>query len=378
MNILFVDQFAEIGGAQRCLLDLLPAFQEEAWCLRFAIAGEGALTTELRSRGMRVDILPKSALSNLHKPLHEHLQYAAWYWKTAGQLNQIARDFKSDLLYVNGPRTLPPAAFTAWRRRIPLLFHAHNRVLQSSALRILGAHLRLTPARVIACCRYVAHSLRPYHASIDTIYNGVADLRARSRFQSAQSPLIGVIGRIEPEKGQLEFVQAAHLLHRAWPSSRFVVIGAPTHNGNGQEYLQRTMEESRGLPVTFTGWQSDVRDVWRALDMVVVPSLAPEATPRVITEAFSAGVPVVAFSSGGIAELVEDGRTGFLVHTQTPQALANRMLEVLWSDERAVAKVVRNARQRWATDFNLYTYQQRICKIIHESAVEADCCCERA
>lgn len=374
MNILFIDQFADLGGAQRCLLDLMPAFRQRGWNLRFAIPGDGPLTQHLLSRGMPVDLLPTCALSSMHKPVHEYLRYASWHWAATRALCRIARNFKPDLLYVNGPRPLPAAALAARRTGTPLLFHAHNRLLQSTALRAIHVHLRLAAARVIACCEYVAHSLRPHFSSIETIYNGVPDLQSAPRLSSTLGPTIGVIGRIEPEKGQLEFMRAARLVHEERPSCRFVVIGAPML-GNSDRYFRETVTESRGLPVTFTGWRNDISNLFRELDLLVAPSAAHDATPRVVMEAFSAGVPVLAFSSGGIPELITDGHSGFLVQTQSPRALANRILEVLRSKDELLGSVVRNARQRWVEDFNLDVYQQRVCKIVAESGTKMTLAC---
>ncbi len=178
--------------------------------------------------------------------------------------------------------------------------------------------------------------------------------------------VVGVVGRIEPEKGQLDFVRAARLVNRELPGCRFVVIGAPILSRT-DTYLRQTVEESRDLPMTFAGWQSDISQALCDLDLLVVPSVSYEATPRVIIEAFSAGTPVLAFSSGGIPELIQDGRTGFLVNTRSPQALATRMLEVLGQHE-LLSKVARNARRKWATDLSLQAYQERVCDIVLEIA----------
>ena len=139
---------------------------------------------------------------------------------------------------------------------------------------------------------------------------------------------IGVIGRIAPEKGQLEFVQAARLLFRQLAPGRrceFVVCGDALFSS--PEYSRRVRAEAEGLPIEFTGWRDDIRDVLSTLDLVVVPSSAVEATTRVILEAFSAGVPVVAFRSGGIPEIVEDGVTGVLSAPTAPD-LASKLLEL--------------------------------------------------
>ncbi len=368
MNILFLDQFAQLGGAQRCLLDLVPAFRERAWQLRSAVQGHGPFPEKLRGLGLEVDVLPGCTLSSTHKSLNEAFRYSSWYPNAIRAIGQLTVRFKPDLVYVNGPRLIPPAVLVAKRSRTPLLFHAHHRLLQTTALWSVGLHLRCAHAHVIACCRHVADSLRPYlspHA-LEIVYNGVPDMEKPSRLQRGRVPVIGVIGRIEPEKGQLDFVRAARLVHDRFPGSRFVVIGAKLLSET-DAYLRQTVEESRGLPITFTGWQADISQSLCELDLLVVPSLY-DATPRVVVEAFSAGVPVLAFSSGGIPELIENGRTGFLVNTRSPEALANRLLEILARDGNLLSEIARNARQKWVADFRVETYQERVCDIITETA----------
>ena len=65
----------------------------------------------------------------------------------------------------------------------------------------------------------------------------------------------------------------------------------------------------------FAGWVDDIYACMAQLDLLLVPSAGHEATTRVILEAFAAGLPVIAFASGGIPEVVEDGVTGLLANT---------------------------------------------------------------
>lgn len=365
MKILFLDQFGQLGGAQRCLLDLLPAFEQRSWQVRAAIAGEGPFPGKLRGFGIRVDLLPECLLSSTHKPMYESFRYLRWCRQASQVISRLAEDFKPDLLYINGPRLIPTIPVFA---RIPTVFHAHSRLIQTTALWSVGAHLRLTLARVIACCRYVADSLRPYipPERLKTVYNGVPDL-GKARNSYSKCPVVGIVGRIEPEKGQLEFVRAAHLLHRELPNLRFLVIGAPLLS-KSHSYFRQTVEESKNLPLTFAGWQNDISCFLREFDILVVPSRSYDAAPRVVVEAFSAGTPVVAFSSGGIPELIEDGQTGFLVETASPEALASRILQVLRAGDNVRGEVATNARRKWHADFQIELYQERICDIISDTA----------
>jgi len=83
-------------------------------------------------------------------------------------------------------------------------------------------------------------------------------------------------------------------------------------------------------------------------------------------EAFSAGVPVVAFAAGGIPEVITDGQTGFLVQGVTPEALAARIREVMLSDAEDVRRVATNARKAWEGSYTVAKYQSRITDLMEQ------------
>jgi glycosyltransferase involved in cell wall biosynthesis len=274
---------------------------------------------------------------------------------------------ETDLLYVNGPRLVPPAAWIAWRRCIPLVFHCHNRLLQYSAITLTGVALELASAYVIACCQYAVDPLREYVAPdrLHIAYNGVSEL-VTGRLRSARRMRrIGVVGRVEEEKGQLQFVQAARLIHQEIPECRFSVIGIPMFSGN--DYYRKVVASSGGLPIDFVDWQSDTAKIYSGLDLLVVPSTAVEATTRVILEAYSAGVPVVAFRAGGIPEILADEQTGFLAQAATVEALAERVLSVLRMDKETLEAVVRRARRTWRDRFTLEAYRSSVCNVLAQA-----------
>ena len=91
---------------------------------------------------------------------------------------------------------------------------------------------------------------------------------------------------------------------------------------------------------------------------------------RVIVEAFSAGVPVVAFPTGGIPEVITNGETGFLTKGISPEALAARIREVIASGPDVLRRVAANARKAWERSYTLARYQERITAVM-ESLVSA-------
>jgi glycosyltransferase involved in cell wall biosynthesis len=136
------------------------------------------------------------------------------------------------------------------------------------------------------------------------------------------------------------------------------VAGAPLFSG--PEYLERVRAASRDLPVEFFGWQDDIGSTFSRLDLLVVPSSDIDSTPRVVIEAFSGGVPVVAFPAGGIPEILQDQATGFLAANVSPAALAARIRSVLCMGLRPLREVAERAKATWKEKYTLDRYQEEV------------------
>ena len=364
MNILCVEQFANIGGGQRCLLDLLPGLSLRGWNTHVAIPGEGPLAQAVRALGVPLEWLPYRTYTSTRKPAREVVAYAREFPRLIQALEASVRRRRIGLLYVNGPRFLPAAAWVARKHSVPLVFHCHSRVYQRSAVLLAGKALQFSRARVIACCRHSVEPLRRYakRNGIAIVHNGVSGGNALLPRVLNAPRRIGVVGRIEPEKGQMEFLAAARLILKQFPDCRFSIVGAPLFSDN--DYYNKVVDASAGLPVRFSGWQEDVSSVFSELDLLVVPSTSEPGAPRVILEAYAAGVPVVAFPSGGIPEVLVDGETGFLAQSITPEALADRISAVLRMRPDAIAAITANAREAWEKNHTLELYRERVCQIL--------------
>ncbi len=367
MNVLFIDQFGEIGGAQRCLLDLLPAVLERGWGARAVLPGRGPFAEALETLGVPVDCTLCGPYSSGRKTLGDLTRFAA---DLPGLIREIRRRTESTLLYVNGPRLLPAAALAA-AHRLPVLFHCHSYLFRNYAARLAGWSLKHAKATLVASCRFVAQPLLGY-VSEDrrhVVYNGVPASSPAIARQPAGPRRIGVIGRIAPEKGQAEFLEAARILHAEAPDCRFVICGAPLFSDAGG-YVRRLEALAEGLPVEFLGWRENTSPVLAGLDLLVAPSPRIDATPRVIIEAFAAGVPVVAFRAGGIPEVVSDEVTGFLVDPPDARALAARLQGLIRASPHRLAEVVQNARAAWQEKFSVERYRREMLDRMEEAASE--------
>jgi glycosyltransferase involved in cell wall biosynthesis len=358
-SLLILDQFDQLGGAQRCLLDLLPAFMQAGYATHLAVPGDGALADEARRSEARVHRIPCGPYTSGQKSWMDAARFAADLPRQARHIASLVSKHRIDLIYVNGPRLLPAAAIGARGR--PVIFHAHSVVTERSASQLArwALAMRSINAHVIAACRFV---LEPLAAVVPAtrsrvIYNGIAPLGFARRRRPENEPWrVGVIGRIAPEKGQLEFVQAARLVLQR-QRCEFAICGEALFSS--PEYSRRVCAQAEGLPIDFMGWRDDIRQVLSTLDLLVVPSGMVDATPRVIPEAFSAGIPVVAFRSGGIPEIVEDGVTGMLC-SPTAEDLASRLLDLFSASGASLDSFSERARASFAARFSLDRYRSEV------------------
>ncbi len=370
MNILFLDQFGSLGGAQRCLLDLLPLVAARGWTARVAIPEGGSLAAKIQASGVPVDSISCGPYSSTRKTLVDFGRFSLETPRLARRIASLASAHAIDLLYVNGPRLLPATAFAARRLRLPLIFHCHVHLGQPAAVRIAGWSLAVSRATMIGCCHFAAAPLRPYvnPARLHVIYNGTGDLSRPRRVPDRVIP-IAIVGRIDPDKGQIDFVRAAQILKPRFPELRFLVIGAPLFSSAA--YFDRVRQAAQGLPIEFQGWREDIAEVLSRTGLLIVPSFPNDPNPRVIMEAFSARVPVVAFPAGGIPEILKDGETGFLTAGHGPEALAARIAEVLSMDSGIKDAVVARARAAWEDAYTLDRFRGDVAGRIAQAASRA-------
>jgi glycosyltransferase involved in cell wall biosynthesis len=129
---------------------------------------------------------------------------------------------------------------------------------------------------------------------------------------------------------------------------KYLVIGAPLFGDAAAEQYLAHLRKQAPPGVTFTGW---VADPVVHLDLLIVPSIGAEAITRVVPEAWAAGVPVVASNLGGLAEIIDDNQTGFLVEPDSPEALAARIREVLALPQQRLAEITAAGRRRYEGGF---------------------------
>jgi glycosyltransferase involved in cell wall biosynthesis len=146
---------------------------------------------------------------------------------------------------------------------------------------------------------------------------------------SGEVPVIGMVGKLSPEKGADFLLQAAGSLVGRWPSLQVILVGDGDAQGRCRDDLARVADAvGLGERVRFLGYVPEAGCRFHEFDILAVPSHA-ESFGLVTLEAMAHGVPVIATATGGSPEIIRDGREGFLVPPGDVEALAGRLGQLL-------------------------------------------------
>jgi glycosyltransferase involved in cell wall biosynthesis len=180
---------------------------------------------------------------------------------------------------------------------------------------------------------------------IDVIPNGIAvnGRLARSRDFGIRHelgidpkvPVIAVISRLNPGKGIEYLLKAAVIVREQFPEARFLIVGGSYFDPAYKPALELLARQLKVADrVLFTGERNDIQQLLQEVNISVLPSLS-EGLSNSLLESMAAGLPVIATNVGGNPEIVQDGKTGFLVPARDEKALSDAILRMLKAPELA-------------------------------------------
>ncbi len=262
--------------------------------------------------------------------------------RVAWDVKRLIDERRPDVIHAASLKSMYLARRYASRVGAGTIIHLHDtkrlslpmRLLQKSVAPCTG--LALCVSGAVAELASLDFGVDASH--IQTLHNGI-DL---SRFQQAlpearsvlrdtlslppNSKLIGVVGRLTEMKGQRYIIEAMPAVLKRVPSAVLLVIG----EGADRASLEAlACSSGLGDAVRFLGQRGDIPGVLAGLDVVAMPSIWGEGMPYAAIEAIASGLPVVAFPTAGIPDVVVHDKTGLLVNTRDSSAMADAVADVL-------------------------------------------------
>jgi glycosyltransferase involved in cell wall biosynthesis len=380
VKVLFLNPVAEIGGAERVLLDVLHGLRtaDPAMELCLLTGADGPLLDRARTLGVQAESLPLPAaavrLGDNKAPgtrvrpwslAWTALRVAPAGWRYLRRLRGAVERLAPDLVHSNGLKMHLLAGLAGLRS--PVVWHVHDFYGARPLAARLIRWLRPRVAAAVAISEAVAADVRPLlpRSLVRVIHNAV-DVQHFAPGQGDAGRLdtlaglppavpsvvrVGLVATYAHWKGHEVFLEAAARLMDRQETSRFrfYVIGGPIYRTSDSQVSEQSLRELaswKGLAerVGFIGFQRDPADCYRALDIVVHASTRPEPFGLTIVEAMACGKPVVISRAGGAAELFTEGHDALGI-TPGDSADMARAIEQLAGDAVLRQTLGANARR---------------------------------
>jgi glycosyltransferase involved in cell wall biosynthesis len=332
MRLVVTVGWAErLGGGETMLLGFLRSVDPSRLSILVVFFEDGPLVQEVAECGVRTIVIPGGRLRNLRATV-----------RVVRSLARLLARERPDLLLNWTPKTHVYGALAAVlaRRADRVVWWQHTVVPRT---RLLDRLAGLLPARAIVCSsrctariqsgRWPSRPTFVVHPGIDLpepATGGRSALREQLGIAPA-TPIVGLVGRLEPGKAHARFLDVIAELRRRGLDVHGLVVGGLTP-GSPPELVQRLGHGIgvRGLEdaVTCTGQVADAGPYIELMD-VLVSVASVESFGIALVEGMARRVPVVAVAAGGPEEIIEPGRSGLIVPTADPSRIADAVAAVL-------------------------------------------------
>jgi glycosyltransferase involved in cell wall biosynthesis len=361
VRVGFVGERADFfGGGQRSLLDLVLAVRDAGVEPLVILPGPGALAAAFDAAGVRQVPLRLPAVRRLPAAIGALRRLAG-----------LARRHDLGILHSDAPRA---ALYAGLAARLAGRRHVWH-LRASVASRAVVDHLLLALSdAVIAVSRAAAARSAALRRSgrVRVVPTGIrpAESLGREEARAALGLPPGrfiavVVGRVEPDKGGEDAVDALPAIRAACPGAMLAFLGAEDPASPWRERLAgRAAAAGLSAEVLFLGERAEAARHLAAFDLLLHPS-RHEALPRVLIEALFALLPVVAAAVGGVPEVIENGRSGLLVPPRDPAALGAAAAS-LARDPRARVRLAEQGRARARAHFGLERMSRAVLALYDE------------
>lgn len=369
-RILYLHAGAEMYGADKVLLELIKGLDSKEFEAHVILPNDGVLVEALRQVGAQVSVLDYPILRRKYFNPKGIADYIRSYNFYAKQIALYARQHSIDMVHNNTAAVLE-GIYLKRKLKLPLIWHVHEIIVKPKAISdFINMLMGRYADKIVTVSQAVANHIKqsPFikDSQVEVIYNGVDNAvyypmdasSIREKFDIAQDALvIGMIGRVNAIKGQNDFIEAVEPLFEKNEQAVAFLAGGVFHGEEWrlEELDKRIASSSVVSQIHRIDYYDKTSELYNMFDIFVLPSIKPDSLPTVVLEAMACSKPVVGYNNGGIAEMVVDDKSGYLVKPNRPQELSNAISLLLDSSEKR-EKFGRVGYQRQKELFSLESY----------------------
>jgi len=349
MNILFLTTHVNTGGITSYILTLGDALVKSGHKVLVASSG-GDCESRIEALGMRHFKINIRTKSEIHPKL----------WLSLGALKDLIGKEEIDLIHAQTRVTQVLGACLARVSGVKMVTTCHGFFRPRWFRRTFPCWGQAVIAISKPVAQHLSVDFGVVQNKIHLIANGIdlnrfvmtTDQRRRDLRQKmgmGEVPLIGIIARLSDVKGIDILIKAMPIILKEIPSANLLIAG----QGPEEAALKKlTQELSLTARVHFKNIINQTPELLGAFDVFVMPSLM-EGLGLSVIEAQACGIPVVASKVGGLVDLIEDSKSGYLVAVNDTRALADRIIEVLRNPKQSKIMAERarlNVEQHFSAD----------------------------
>lgn len=374
-KVIFLHSSSELYGASKILLYLLEIFRKSGFEILVILPGEGPLKTEMEQLGFNVQITNLGILRRKHFHPLGILNRLNRLFISYRFLKNIQKEGEISLIYSNTLAVLVGAIF-AKKKGIPHIWHIHEIIKSPKIMiRFLAKSIDASTLYPVVVSGAVAKHWQSYlkKAKPQIIYNGLdygpflqAEKDVKHYLQlPINKTVITMVGRINPGKGQLFFLEMAKELLQKHKNVHFLLVGDPYPGYEGIHDSLKSFIKENGLAASVQdlGFRKDIPTILKATDIFVLPSILPDSFPTVVLEAMATGLPIVATKSGGAEEMIDEGETGFLIEIND-RSKGVKVLDRLITNPELARQMGKKGQKKVQEEYSFEKFNQNIQQLI--------------
>ncbi|HEY9598249.1 MAG TPA: glycosyltransferase [Cyanophyceae cyanobacterium] len=377
MKILFLDQSGKLGGAELSLTDVAKFYKEN--CL-VGLFSDGIFRQLLEHHHIPVQVLTYQKINvNKNSTFIKSLGSITLIVPLISKVVKLAQNY--DLIYANTQKALVVGALASLFSRRPLIYHLRD-ILSPDHFSRTNRYIAVNLANKFASL-VIANSKATQAAFIDAggraeltrvVYNGFEPDRykiqtnthqqVREKLNLDEQFVVGNFSRLSPWKGQHILLES---LAQCPENITAILVGDALFGEQDYvQYLHRRVAEL-GLEkrVRFLGFQEDITPLMQTCNLIAHTSTAPEPFGRVIVEAMLSGCPIVAAAAGGVVELIETDKTGWLFSPGDSHQLA-KIITICHNQPEQAKTIADQARIQASERFELSVINQQIYQLLDQ------------